>query len=391
MQQLLTTSRNLLIVFSLLIAWPASAQDGDLLRAEDAFRYAVADTGSAIEIDWALEEGYYLYKNKLAFESLTPAVRLGDTGLPEGLHHEDEFFGVQQVYRDRFFVSIPYTVVGERPSDMQLEIRSQGCADLGICYPPQVWKAKVSLLASDDAPAKLDLGSDFTSGIGGANADFLPVDEAFQPILSALDGNTVELGIRVAPGYYLYKDKIATATDSQQVQLGRLDLPPGELKHDEWFGEMEVYHGDVFATLPVARATPESTQLSLAVSYQGCADGGICYPPVTRLLPVTLPLATAVSTLGALALAPAGTGGGMVSEQDRLAALISNAGILMVIATFFGAGLLLAFTPCVLPMVPILSGIIAGDGDNVSPARGFSLALSYVMGMALVYTAMPMT
>jgi thiol:disulfide interchange protein DsbD len=102
--------------------------------------------------------------------------------------------------------------------------------------------------------------------------------------------------------------------------------------------------------------------------------------PVTRTLNVSLPTATAVTAFsGAAPPAP-------VSEQARLAELISNAGMWAVVATFFGAGLLLAFTPCVLPMVPILSGIIAGDGDNVSAVRGFALASAYVGGMALVYT-----
>ena len=386
MQKFLITSRSLALAASLLLAWPACAQEEDILRPQEAFKYAVADTGSTIEIDWALAEGYYLYKKKLSFASDSPAIQFGNIELPQGLHHEDEFFGVQQVYRERFYVSIPYTVSGGRPASMELVIKSQGCADLGICYPPQTWTSEVALLAQNETPAKLNLGDVF----GSNNADFLPVDEAFQPLLTALDGNTVEVSIRVAPGYYLYKDKISATTKSDRVQFGRLELPAGELKNDEWFGEMEVYHNDVFGRLPLARATPESMDLRLDVMYQGCADGGICYPPVTRTLTVSLPAATAVAALSSVSASPAAAAGGgsagMVSEQDQLAALISNSGIWMVIATFFGAGLLLAFTPCVLPMVPILSGIIAGDGDNVSPARGFSLALTYVMGMALVYT-----
>ncbi|MDZ7645026.1 MAG: protein-disulfide reductase DsbD [Woeseiaceae bacterium] len=213
--------------------------------------------------------------------------------------------------------------------------------------------------------------------------DFLPVDEAFRPHLIALDGNTVELSFEVADGYYLYKDKLGAATDSGSVQLGRLELPAGEPKTDEYFGTTEVYHDDVFARLPLARATPEPLELALDVSFQGCAEDGICHPPVTRTLTVELPQATATTALAAAAPGDAAP----VSEQARLAALIGNAGLAVVIATFFGAGLLLALTPCVLPMIPILSGIIAGEGDDVSPARGFALAFSYVMGMALVYTA----
>jgi thiol:disulfide interchange protein DsbD len=135
----------------------------------------------------------------------------------------------------------------------------------------------------------------------------------------------------------------------------------------------------------MARATPEAMELDLEIKYQGCADDGICYPPVSKIITVSLPGATAVSALASVAAASASAA--PVSEQARLAQIITGSGLGLVVATFFGLGLLLAFTPCVLPMVPILSGIIAGEGDNISPARGFSLALSYVMGMALVYTA----
>ena len=237
------------------------------------------------------------------------------------------------------------------------------------------------LLVGVPSWAQSDAKFDLEGGFG--NSEFLPVDEAFRPMLAALDGNTVEFSIQVAPGYYLYRDKIAAATDSDRVQLGKLDLPTGEMKSDPYFGDMEVYHDDVFATLPLARATPEALELELEVKYQGCADGGICYMPVTRMLTVSLPTATAVTALSGVAPGNAAP----QSEQARLAQLISSAGMWVVLATFFGAGLLLAFTPCVLPMVPILSGIIAGDGDNVSPSRGFTLALAYVGGMAVVYTA----
>ena len=375
----------LLLVLPLAVP-VAFAQDEDVLHPEEAYRYAVADTGDTIEIDWVVEDGYYLYRNKMSYASNTDSIVLGEVVLPEGLHHEDEFFGVQQIYRDRFYVSIPYTLVGDAPASMELVIKSQGCVDIGLCYPPQSWTESVELLARNGGSEKIKLGNAGTFGtFGGANADFLPVEEAFEPILTALDGNTIEVAIRVAAGYYLYKDKISASVHSGKVQPGKLELPAGEMKTDQYFGDMEVYHSDVFGRLPMARATPEAMDLELEIKYQGCADGGICYPPVTRLMTVALPEATAVSALATVA--SAGVTAAPVSEQARLAQIITGSGMGIVVATFFGLGLLLAFTPCVLPMVPILSGIIAGEGDNISPARGFSLALSYVMGMALVYTA----
>ncbi len=364
----------------LLAAAAAHAQFFDsgepILPAEEAFRYAVTDTGSALEIDWAVAEGYYLYRDKLGIASRTPGIEFGEAELPQGRRHEDEFFGVQQVYRERFFVTVPYTVSGERPSRLSFELSLQGCADRGICYPPQRWSDAVRLAAAGDPP-KPDLGS-----FGRSAPRFLPVDEAFQPQAAAADGNTIEVSFSVAPGYYLYKDKISASTGSQAVQLGKLDLPQGDMKADPYFGDTEVYHEDVFAELPVARATPDALDLELELGYQGCAEDGICYPPETRRFSVSLPAVTATSALAAVE-----AGGPPMSEQARLAALIGSASLWVIAATFFGAGLLLAFTPCVLPMVPILSGIIAGEGDDAGPARGFTLALAYVAGMALVYTA----
>lgn len=356
--------------------------DGDFLRPEAAYRYAVTDTGDALEIDWVVEDGYYLYRQKMFFESNTPAIVLGEAEMPAGESHEDEFFGVQEIYRGRFFVRVPYSVDGGLPASMELVLKLQGCADLGLCYPPQAWTETVRMSAAntvrDDKPAKLTLGSSFGNALG----DFLAVDEAFKPMIIPLDGNTVEVSIQVAPGYYLYKDKISAEIHSDRVQLGRLELPNGEMKIDEYFGEMEVYHSDVFANLPLVRATPEAMDLDIEVDYQGCADGGICYPPTSRTLNVTLPVATAVSALAAI-----NDREPPVSRQSRLERVITGSSIWVTVGVFFAAGLGLAFTPCVLPMVPILSGIIAGDGENVSSARGFMLALTYVMGMALVYTA----
>jgi thiol:disulfide interchange protein DsbD len=374
----MTRFRHLLPILALLgFGLSAFAQNEDPLRPQDAYRYVVSDTGSAIEVDWAIEEGYYLYRNKLSFESNSESIKLGAARLPEGLPHEDEFFGKQQVYRDNFYVSIPYTVDGERPETMELVIKNQGCWDGGLCYPPQTWAEDVELRQVTASKPKIELGN--LGGLGGS--EFVPVDEAFKPILIPVDGNTVEVTFQITPGYYLYKDKISVKAVSENVQLGKLELPKGKIKFDEFFGESEVYFEDVFATLPLARATPEAMDLELEVNFQGCAEGGLCYPPTTRLVSTLLPAATAVTGLAALPDRNV-----PVSEQGKLAQVITGSSIWVTIGVFFVAGLGLAFTPCVLPMVPILSGIIAGEGDNVSPSRGFTLAFSYVMGMALVYT-----
>ena len=366
-----------LLAFCLAI--PVLADDAPP-RVTEAFRYVVTDTGNALEIDWAIDECCYLYRDKLAFESGDAAIVLGDIQLPAGLPHEDEFFGKQQVYRDRFFVTIPYTVSGTRPQTAELIIKSQGCNDvIGICYPPQIWTDEVKLRKISGSAPKLQLGQ--FGGTPDINSEFPPVDEVFFPDIFPVDGNTVEVGIRIVPGFYLYKDKISVRSLSDDAKAGRLDLPEGKMKVDEYFGEMEVYFDSILARLAIARATPEAMDLELELNYQGCAEGGLCYMPQTRVIAVSLPEAATVSDLSAL---PSDTV--PVSEQARLARIITGSSIWVTIGLFFLAGLGLAFTPCVLPMVPILSGIIAGEGDKVTPMRGFTLALSYVLGMALVYT-----
>ncbi len=372
------------LLYVLLLSAPSLglAQDEDPRKPEEVYRYAVYDTGDALEVDWAIDEGYYLYRNKLSFESATDGFEITQVRLPQGMPHEDEFFGKQQVYRENFYVSLPYRVADERPESIDLVIKSQGCWDGGLCYPPQIWTEKVEL--KQPSQQKLDLTAmGQTGSLGGlGDSEFVPVDEAFKPILIPIDGNTVEVTFEVLDGYYLYKDKISVNVVSDNVQLGKLDLPEGKLKYDEFFGESEVYFDDVFATLPLARATPESMELEIEVNFQGCAEGGLCYPPTTRVVSTTLPEATSVTDLAALPDPDV-----PVSEQAKLAQVITQSSIWVTIGVFFVAGLALALTPCVLPMIPILSGIIAGEGENVSPSRGFFLAFIYVMGMALVYTA----
>ncbi|MGA2564118.1 MAG: protein-disulfide reductase DsbD [Steroidobacteraceae bacterium] len=213
------------------------------------------------------------------------------------------------------------------------------------------------------------------------NDDFLPPELAFRLSASAPDAGHVRLDWIIAPGYYLYRDRIKILED--RGQTGTPEFPPGEIKSDEYFGKQVVYHNELIASVPVVGQAAAARALSLQVTYQGCAEAGLCYPPITRTLLLQLPGAG-----GSGAASPSGpSAAAYVSEQDRLAALIRSGNMLGVLGTFFGLGLLLAFTPCVLPMVPILSGLIAGAGANVSTARAFALSLTYVLGMALTYTA----
>jgi thiol:disulfide interchange protein DsbD len=204
--------------------------------------------------------------------------------------------------------------------------------------------------------------------------EFLPPEQAFRLTARAEGPDRVQLNWVIAPGYYLYRDRLKFATSGGKATLGRPELPEGQTKTDQYFGRQVIYHGELIATLAVARASGAAMTLPLQVTYQGCAEAGLCYPPITRQFQLQLPPGAA-------------TGGAFVSQQDRLASMIRSSNLLGVLGTFFGLGLLLAFTPCVLPMVPILSGLIAGQGRHLTTARAFTLSLTYVLGMALTYTA----
>lgn len=214
------------------------------------------------------------------------------------------------------------------------------------------------------------------------NEDFLPPEKAFRLTATALGNDQVQLDWVIAPGYYLYRDRIKIADDSGRI--GTAQFPEGQTKQDEYFGKQVVYHQELKVAVPLLKPTSGATSLPLHVTYQGCAEAGLCYPPITQALNIAFPASSASAAGGGAA--PPGATQGYVSEQDRLAALLRTGSLFTVLLEFFVGGLLLAFTPCVLPMVPILSGLIVGNGEPVKTSRAFLLSLTYVLGMSLTYT-----
>lgn len=223
-------------------------------------------------------------------------------------------------------------------------------------------------------------------------AEFLDPAAAFQASARALDGQSIEVRFAIASNYYLYRDKFRFAAEPSNVQLGTPVLAPGKEKHDETFGKVEVYYDEAVIRLPVERNSSGPLALTLRVTSQGCADAGICYPPQQQILRLQLPdaAATAVPATSAQAGDESGPVAHADDESGRVAQLFRRAGFWLLLGSFFGFGLLLSLTPCVFPMLPILSSIIVGsgrDGHGVSHARGFSLSLAYVLGMAATYAA----
>ena len=223
-----------------------------------------------------------------------------------------------------------------------------------------------------------------------AHADeFLDPAVAFKPSARALDAQTIEVTFAIAKGYYLYRDKFRFAVDGESVALGTPVFPKGKEKDDENFGKVEVFYNSVAVRLPVERNASGELPLKLNVSSQGCADAGVCYPPQTQTVAVTLPdPATTPAARSPVAAMEATAGPSVnVDESGKIAGILRDAGFWATLAFFFVAGLGLALTPCVLPMIPILSGIIAGQGHRNSHTRGFALSLAYVLGMAVTYAA----
>ncbi len=374
----------LALVASLLApaAEPARAAD-DFLPARDAYRFATSVEAGELVVRYDIAPGYYLYRDRLAFESATPGVTLGPVSLPVGEDHEDDYFGKQVIYRGTAKVGLKVSFDGP-PRDFELRLKLQGCADAGLCYPPQTWPTPVKWPA-DAVAAPPAAGGGFSlrrllggSRSGGSEGDFLPVDQAFVFSASSPGADRIVLHWEIAEDYYLYRDKVKVSTTATGVQLGTPRIPGGETKHDEYFGEQVVFHAAMQAEVPVVAAAG-TTEVPLEVSYQGCADAGLCYPPVRKQVTVRL------ADRSAAAAAPGASP--MRSEQDRFADLVRNGSLLKLLGFFFVSGLGLALTPCVWPMVPILSGIIvgAGAGTPVSRGRAFSLSLAYVLGMAVTY------
>jgi thiol:disulfide interchange protein DsbD len=357
----------------------AQAEGDDFLPPEQAFQYAAHANAGAIVVDYNIHEGYYLYRKRMGFATTTPGVSLGTAEFPAGQNHHDDYFGDQEIYRGAATIRVPFTASGPVTA-IDLVLKLQGCADAGLCYPPQNWTTQVTL------PASAANGSVLGHAVGAAatkDQDFLPVEQAFQFSASRPDAGRVALRWVIADGYYLYRQRLHIAGANGTTVTGAPQLPQGLDHDDEYFGHQQIYRQELEALVPVT--TGNGAPAELTVSYQGCADAGLCYPPQTQTLALTIGGGGGAALTGPGAPTTS-VAGRLQNLKDELKRLADSGSVLALIALFFGAGVMLAFTPCVLPMVPILSGIIVGEGDKLTPMRSFALSVAYVLGMAATYT-----
>ncbi len=247
---------------------------------------------------------------------------------------------------------------------------------------------------NQDATNVEDAGDDVTAlrkllDAGFEQPEFLPPEEAFPFTVRVLDDNRLEARFEVVEGYYLYRDKLGFEA-SGDARVATFDLPEGEEKHDEFFGLSVVYKEPFTVPVTLQRDGPGAGNVTIEAAYQGCADQGICYPPLIQTASLALPAlvgdAAAATTGDSTGSAPASSGAAF--SLPGAGAVIGSGSLLGILAGALVAGLLLAFTPCVLPMIPILSGVIAGQGESLTRMRGGMLALVYVAGTAITYAAM---
>ena len=340
----------LLLAFSLGV----HAAEGELLPPEQAFKFSARVAGPAIEVTYDIAPGYYLYRDKFKFELSPSALASSSPELPPGKIHEDEFFGKVETYRDAVTIRVP--IEPGATGDALLSATSQGCADAGVCYLPNTQKALLSLAPAGFAAV-------------GDQQQFLPHEQAFKVGVQAIDSATLRARFTPAEGYYFYRDKTEfSLAPPASTQIKTATLPRGELKSDPNFGDVEVFHRPFEAIISLASP---AENVKLKAVYQGCAEAGLCYPPITKVFDVSL--------------AGAGPDERASSADSNDVSHLLSANLAFLTGGFFLIGLALAFTPCVFPMIPILSGIIAGQGPGLTTRRAFVLSAAYVLGMALTY------
>ncbi|MCK5481661.1 MAG: protein-disulfide reductase DsbD, partial [Gammaproteobacteria bacterium] len=264
----------------------------------------------------------------------------------------------------------------------------------GVCYPPHTQRVQLDLPATrgTDTAASSALQSlnalTSTLGLDSGADEFLDPDDAFQASVTEIQPGMLLVRWTIADDYYLYRDKLKVRlVEGPGVTLGAVELPPGETKHDEFFGDVQVFHHEVEARVPVRKTSGDPGEITLQVAYQGCAEAGICYPPIKKLINVAL-AAPAIGNVTTDAATPGTTLPGVTvhtTRQDDIVRVLQESGLPWVIVFFFTAGVLLAFTACMYPMIPIISSIIVGQGESITAGRAFVLTLVYVEAVAVTY------
>ena len=415
--------RRWLASLALLLALPAAAADVELPPVDDVFVLSAQATApDRIEVRWQIADGYYLYRHRTSVKA-DAAFAGAKLALPGGKKYRDEFFGDVETYRKDLLGSLTGTPAAGATSTT-LTIKYQGCADAGVCYPPQTRTLKVALPGEAGNAGGFGLGKKSGGLFGFGNADAgvvdpapLPVERAFTSEVIADGGNTLLLRLTPAKGYYLYRDKLSARLDAGKGLSAALPspakLPKAQPYRDEHFGDVAVYFDQVEIALPVTRTVADAAKGTLVLGLQGCQTDGICYPPMTRRLAVSLPAGTITPTATAVAASDASTAdpaagidsapvlaadAAAVAGIDTTATASANdaqrtappqqptRGLLASLLLALFGGLILNLMPCVLPVLSLKALSLVQGGEN--PQRARTHALAYTAGVLISFAAL---
>ncbi len=433
-----------LLVLS-LPAWAVSEKD--LLPVDEAFGLtAQARDRDRVEISWKIAPGYYLYRHRTTVKA-EAGFDAEALQLPAGKKHHDDFFGEVETYRERLTGVLPGKAA-DGTDTVTLEVRYQGCADAGVCYPPQKRTLQVKLPAGGSgtasaAPAATSsAASPFNNPLAGNSGSGLrlpgtsttqalplPSERAFGFDAIVGDGNTVLLRFTPAPGYYLYRDRTSLALEGAPgIRADKPTWPAAKSHRDEHFGDVAVYFDQIDVPLPLRRSAAGATDATLVITFQGCQTDGICYPPMTRRVKLALPAGKVNAAADEVAqktevIAPlpnrdkraqgrsdagsqpmlirpnepaltvpgdtAATPDASADNAQRTpppAAPAAAPGSLLVLLLFAVAGgLILNLMPCVLPILSLKVLGVAQSGESRQRAR--SHALWYTAGVLVAFAA----
>ncbi len=398
----------MMLLMLLAIASPSTAawNEEELLMPDQAFQISGRTDGvEKLRVEWRIADGYYMYRDKIHFESDAMGIEIGEPKLSEAKIKHDEFFGDVAVYRNKAIAEIPIRRMQGAQETLLLKARSQGCADQGICFPPHIQEIRLALepMPGTDpigasAEPILEIAESAQNPLfeNSAEDELLDPEEAYRLSATIEDGTHLRLYWSIAEGTYLYQDKIALSiADNATATLGEIKLPEAQIKQDSvrpdgTIGDVAVYHDEIDLSVALVRKATQAGEITLEARYQGCAEIGVCYPPISKQFTLALPAissAQASETPDISSAAPVASASEPASELDQITDTLKSGSTLPVVGVFFLLGLGLAFTPCIFPMIPILSGIIAGQGDRITTQKAFTLSLVYVLAMAITYTA----
>ena len=373
----------LLALIALFTGIPTvSAQNGteNLLPVTEAYKLSAdANTPGVVKLHWTIAPDYYLYRGRMNFKG-GDGVTLGTAQLPDGEKHDDPYLGPVETYHHSIDATIPYTLA-PGTTHLTLSVRYQGCheTDPKICYPPHTEQLDLAVpTAATASTNKLGELLKSPAQVTASNdGSALPAEQAFHFDAIAQYPHHLLLRWTMAKGYYLYRDQTKLSIKNAPAISLTPAWPAGEMHEDAHFGNTTVYFGDITVPVSVSGDVSTLTSLDVVATFQGCQDGGVCYPVMTREVNVTLGSAAQTSRQTAQNPAP---------EMPPAGANGASTSLFYELLLALGGGLILNLMPCVLPVLSIKAVGILESGEN--PARRRTHALMYTAGVLISFVAL---